>query len=73
MPETPGLAPFDTKGQYFYPELPLDIQTLNPISKAEPGYPTKDIHFSRFYSISRNLGSLPKALEGWNIERQRDS
>lgn len=41
-----------------------------PVSKAEPGHPRKDIHFSCLSSISHYFGSLLKALEGWNVERQ---
>ncbi|TWW80170.1 hypothetical protein D4764_10G0012000 [Takifugu flavidus] len=49
MPEPPQLTPFDEEEQRFYSELLPDVRASHPISKAEPGHPAEETHFSCLY------------------------
>ncbi|TWW62611.1 hypothetical protein D4764_04G0012580, partial [Takifugu flavidus] len=48
MPEPPQLTPLDAEKQRFYSELLPDVRASHRISKAEPGHPADETHFSRF-------------------------
>ena len=72
MPEPPQLAPLDVEEQRLYSESLPDVQAPHPISKAEPGHPAEETHFSRLYLRSRSFGHYPKFMtigEGWNVDR----
>ena len=71
MPEPPQLAPLDMKEQRLYSESLPDVRAPHPISKAEPGHPAEETHFSRLYSRSRSFGHYPELMtigEGWNVD-----
>ncbi|TWW73154.1 hypothetical protein D4764_15G0005480 [Takifugu flavidus] len=48
MPESPQLTPLNVEKQRFYSEPLPDVRASHPISKAEPGLPAEETHFSRF-------------------------
>ena len=72
MPEPPQLAPLNMKEQRLYSESLPDVRAPHPISKAEPGHPAEETHFSCLYSRSRSFGHYPKAVtvgEEWNVDQ----
>ncbi|TWW81618.1 hypothetical protein D4764_01G0014330 [Takifugu flavidus] len=72
MPEPPQLTPLDVEEQQFYSELLPDVQASHPISKAEPGHPAEETHFSRLYLRSRSFGHHPTLMaigEDWDVDR----
>ncbi|TWW80169.1 hypothetical protein D4764_10G0011990 [Takifugu flavidus] len=62
MPEPPQLTPFDVEKQRFHSELLPDVRASHPISKAEPGHPAEETHFSCLYPRSRSDGNHPTLL-----------
>ena len=70
MSKPPQLAPFDVKKQGLYSELPPDVRTFHPISKAEPGQSTEEAHFGHLYPQSHSFCHYLELMtigEGWNI------
>ncbi len=71
IPKPPQLALFDAKEQWLYFELPPDVQSPHPISKAEPSHPTEETHYSHSYPLSHPFSHDPQLMtigEGWNID-----
>ena len=50
MPEPPQLAPPNMEEQQLYSGPLMDVRVPQHISKPEPVYPAKEVHFSRLYS-----------------------
>lgn len=62
MPKPLQLAPFDTKEQRLYSEFPLDVRTLNSISKADPGQPAEETAFCHMYLRPSSFCHYPKLM-----------
>ena len=61
----------DPKEQRLFSEVPADVLAPRPVSKAERGHPTNEIHFGRLYWQSGSFGHYPKLMtigEGLSVD-----